>query len=60
LGGRGRRISEFKASQDYTEKPCVKQPKKKKKVIFFFLKLMTTVLDSEKHHSNDEIKTITF
>jgi hypothetical protein len=40
--------------------PVSNNQKKKKKVIFFFLKLMTTVLDSEKHHSNDEIKTITF
>jgi hypothetical protein len=41
LGGRGRWISEFKASlvyrvssrisQYYTEKPCVEKPKKKKK-----------------------------
>ena len=27
----GRRISEFKASLVYTEKPCLKKPKKKKK-----------------------------
>jgi hypothetical protein len=40
LGGRGRWISEFKASlvyrvsqdnQGYTEKPCLEKPKKKKK-----------------------------
>ena len=40
MGGRGRRISEFKASlvhkvfqdsQSYTEKPCLEKPKKKKK-----------------------------
>jgi hypothetical protein len=41
LGGRGRRISEFKASlvyretsrtaEGYTEKPCLKKTKKKKK-----------------------------
>jgi hypothetical protein len=41
LGGRGRQISEFKASlvyrvsskdsQSYTEKPCLKKKKKKKK-----------------------------
>jgi hypothetical protein len=37
LGGRGRHISEFKASlvykvqdsQDYTEKPCLEKPKTK-------------------------------
>jgi hypothetical protein len=37
LGGRGRRISEFKASlvykdsQGYTEKPCLEKPKQKTK-----------------------------
>jgi hypothetical protein len=31
LGGRGRQISEFEASQDYTKKPCLKNQKKKKK-----------------------------
>jgi hypothetical protein len=28
LGGRGRQISEFKASQGYTEKPCLEKNKK--------------------------------
>jgi hypothetical protein len=31
LGVRGRLISEFKASQGYTEKPCLKKKKKKRK-----------------------------
>jgi hypothetical protein len=31
LGGRGRRISEFEASQGYTEKPRLEKPKRKKK-----------------------------
>jgi hypothetical protein len=31
LGGRGRQISEFKASLVYTEKPCLEKPKKIKK-----------------------------
>jgi hypothetical protein len=31
LGGRGRRISEFEASQGYTEKLCLEKPKEKRK-----------------------------
>jgi hypothetical protein len=31
LGGRGRRISEFKDSQGYTEKPCLEEKKKERK-----------------------------
>jgi hypothetical protein len=30
LGGRGRQISEFEASQGYTEKPCLEKNKKQK------------------------------
>jgi hypothetical protein len=30
LGGRGRWISEFEASQGYTEKPCLEKPKRKR------------------------------
>jgi hypothetical protein len=30
LGGRGKRISEFQDSQDYTEKPCLEQNKTNK------------------------------
>jgi hypothetical protein len=30
-GGRGRRISEFEASQGYTEKPCLKKTKQTNK-----------------------------
>jgi hypothetical protein len=31
LGGRGRQISEFEASQGYTEKPCLEKKKRKEK-----------------------------
>jgi hypothetical protein len=31
LGGRGRQISEFQDSQDYTEKPCLEKQTNKKK-----------------------------
>jgi hypothetical protein len=31
LRGRGRRISEFKASLGYTKKPCLEKPKKEKR-----------------------------
>jgi hypothetical protein len=40
LGGRGRQISEFQDSQDYTEKPCLekKQTPPPKKIKFNFKK----------------------
>jgi hypothetical protein len=33
LGGRGRRISEFKDSQGYTEKPCLGKKKKDERAL---------------------------
>jgi hypothetical protein len=31
LGSRGRQISEFEASQDYTEKPCLEKKKERER-----------------------------
>jgi hypothetical protein len=34
LGSRGRQISEFEASQGYTQKPCLKKTKQKGYIIY--------------------------
>jgi hypothetical protein len=33
LGGRSRRISEFEASQGYTEKPCLEKKEREREIL---------------------------